>query len=120
MIPRPPRSTRTSTLFPYTTLFRSGMLAHGEPAHGVNTASLAGHVSAPFMAPYGASKFAVVAISEALFHELQMTGSSVGVSVLCPGWVNTNIHASERNRPGAPAPGALGGEGGMPARQRAA
>src|SRR3546814_3665778 len=91
------------------------MLAHGEPAHVVNTASLAGHVSAPFMAPYGASKFAVVAISEALFHELQMTGSSVGVSVLCPGWVNTNIHASERNRPGAPAPGALGGEGGMPA-----
>lgn len=95
--------------------FIPGMLAHGEPAHVVNTASLAGHVSAPFMAPYGASKFAVVAISEALFHELQMTGSSVGVSVLCPGWVNTNIHASERNRPGAPAPGALGEEGGMPA-----
>jgi NAD(P)-dependent dehydrogenase (short-subunit alcohol dehydrogenase family) len=95
--------------------FLPGMLAHGEPAHVVNTASLAGHVSAPFMAPYGASKFAVVAISEALFHELQMTGSSVGVSVLCPGWVNTNIHASERNRPGAPASGALGVEGGMPA-----
>src|SRR3546814_10277646 len=94
MIPRPPRSTRTSTLFPYTTLFRSGMLAHGEPAHVVNTASLAGHVSAPFMAPYGASKFAVVAISEALFHELQMTGSSVGVSVLCPGW-RSEEHTSE-------------------------
>lgn len=95
--------------------FLPGMIDHGEPAHVVNTASLAGHVSAPFMAPYGASKFAVVAISEALFHELQMTGSSVGVSVLCPGWVDTNIHASERNRPGAPASGALGGEGGMPA-----
>src|SRR3546814_6028983 len=26
MIPRPPRSTRTDTLFPYTTLFRSGPL----------------------------------------------------------------------------------------------
>jgi NAD(P)-dependent dehydrogenase (short-subunit alcohol dehydrogenase family) len=92
--------------------FLPGMLAHGEPAHVVNTASLAGHVSAPFMAPYGASKFAVVAISEALFHELKMTGSSVGVSVLCPGWVNTNIHASERNRPGAPGPDAAAG---MPA-----
>src|SRR3546814_20066364 len=91
------------------------MLAHGELAHVVNTASLAGHVSAPFMAPYGASKFAVVAISEALFHELQMTGSSVGVSLLCTGWVNTNITASERNRPGAPAPGDLGGEGAIPA-----
>src|SRR3546814_16516575 len=27
MIRRPPRSTRTDTLFPYTTLFRSGILA---------------------------------------------------------------------------------------------
>ena len=95
--------------------FLPGMLAHGEPAHVVNTASLAGHVSAPFMAPYSASKFAVVAISEALFHELQMTGSSVGVSVLCPGWVNTNIHASERNRPGAAAADPAGSADGMPA-----
>ncbi|HEX4903395.1 MAG TPA: SDR family NAD(P)-dependent oxidoreductase [Acidimicrobiales bacterium] len=88
--------------------FLPGMLAHGDPCHVVNTASLAGHVSAPFMAPYGASKFAVVAISEALFHELSMTGAPVGVSVLCPGWVNTNIHASERNRPrGAAADGAV-------------
>src|SRR3546814_6317786 len=29
MIRRPPRSTRTDTLFPYTTLFRSGHLTHG-------------------------------------------------------------------------------------------
>src|SRR3546814_13753699 len=28
MIPRPPRSTRTDTLFPYTTLFRSDFIAH--------------------------------------------------------------------------------------------
>ncbi|QYG94418.1 SDR family NAD(P)-dependent oxidoreductase [Iamia sp. SCSIO 61187] len=90
--------------------FLPGMLAHGEPAHVVNTASLAGHVSAPFMAPYGASKFAVVAISEALFHELAMTGSCVGVSVLCPGWVNTNIHSSERNRPGGGQADAPSGE----------
>src|SRR3546814_12865471 len=87
------------------------MLAHGEPAHVVNTASLAVHVSAPFMAPYGASKFAVVAISEALFLELQITGSSVAVSLLCPGCVNTNIHASDRTRPAAPSPAALGGVG---------
>jgi len=79
--------------------FLPGMLASGEPGHVVNTASLAGLVSAPFMAPYSASKFAVVATSEALFHELRMTGAKVGVSVLCPGWVNTNIHSSERNRP---------------------
>ena len=81
--------------------FLPRMLASGEEGHVVNTASLAGHVSAPFMAPYSASKFAVVATSEALYHELQMTSARVGVSVLCPGWVNTNIHRSERNRPAA-------------------
>ncbi len=88
--------------------FLPGMLASGEEGHVVNTASLAGHVSAPFMAPYSASKFAVVATSEALYHELQMTNAKVGVSVLCPGWVNTNIHRSERNRPAG-----LRGQGGI-------
>jgi short-subunit dehydrogenase len=77
------------------------MIAHGQPGHIVNTASLAGHVAGPFMAPYSASKFAVVAISEALYHEMAMAQSAIGVSVLCPGWVDTNIHRSERNRPEA-------------------
>ena len=79
--------------------FLPRMLASGDAGHVVNTASLAGHVSGPFMGPYAASKFAVVAISEALHHEMSLTGAPIGVSVLCPGWVNTNIHASERNRP---------------------
>lgn len=76
-----------------------GMLAYGQPGHIVNTASLAGHVAGPFMAPYSASKFALVAISEALYHELAMAQASLGVSVLCPGWVNTDIYRSARNRP---------------------
>lgn len=88
--------------------FLPGMVAHGEPAHIVNTASLAGHVAAPFMGPYSASKFAVVAISETLHHELSMTGANVRASVLCPGWVNTNIAASERNRPAALGGGSRG------------
>ena len=79
--------------------FLPGMLAHGEAGHIVNTASLAGHVAGPFMAPYSASKFAVVALSETLYHEMTMAQAAIGVSVLCPGWVNTNIHRSERNRP---------------------
>lgn len=81
------------------TSFLPRMLAGGEDGHIVNTASLAGLVSAPFMAPYNASKFAVVAITESLFHELAMMRSPIGTSVLCPGWVNTNIYMSERNRP---------------------
>jgi NAD(P)-dependent dehydrogenase (short-subunit alcohol dehydrogenase family) len=88
--------------------FLPGMLAHGQPAHVVNTASVAGLISTPFMGPYNASKFAVVAISETLYHEMRMTGSSVGVSVLCPGWVRTRIHQSSRNRPGAAAPAGEG------------
>jgi NAD(P)-dependent dehydrogenase (short-subunit alcohol dehydrogenase family) len=71
--------------------------AHAEGGHIVNTASMAGMVSPPLMGPYNASKFAVVALSEALAAEL--AGSNIGVSVLCPGWVNTRINESARNRP---------------------
>lgn len=88
--------------------FLPRMLAHGKAGHIVNTASLAGHISAPMLGPYGASKFAVVSISETLHHELTMLGSALHASVLCPGWVNTNIHASERNRPAALGPAAQG------------
>jgi NAD(P)-dependent dehydrogenase (short-subunit alcohol dehydrogenase family) len=65
----------------------------------VNTASIAGHTSYAHMGPYNASKHAVVSISETLYAELHQARSGVGVSVLCPGIVNTNILASDRNRP---------------------
>jgi NAD(P)-dependent dehydrogenase (short-subunit alcohol dehydrogenase family) len=70
-------------------------------AHVVNTASIAGLVAGPFMGPYNASKHAVVALSETLHHELAMMAPHVKVSVLCPGWVNTRIGESTRNRPDA-------------------
>jgi NAD(P)-dependent dehydrogenase (short-subunit alcohol dehydrogenase family) len=75
------------------------LLIQQPEAHIVNTASVAGLVAGPFMGPYNASKHAVVAISETLFHELGMAAPHVKVSVLCPGWVNTNIADSTRNRP---------------------
>jgi NAD(P)-dependent dehydrogenase (short-subunit alcohol dehydrogenase family) len=71
--------------------------AHGEGGHIVNTASMAGMISVAMMAPYCASKYAVVALSEGLAAELD--GSNTGVSVLCPGWVRTRINDSGRNRP---------------------
>lgn len=74
------------------------MVEKGE-GHVVNTASMAGMVTGPGLGIYSATKFAVVAISESLLHDLRMSGSSVGVSVLCPGWVKTRIADSERNRP---------------------
>jgi NAD(P)-dependent dehydrogenase (short-subunit alcohol dehydrogenase family) len=68
-------------------------------AHVVNTASIAGLVAGPFMGPYNASKHAVVALSETLHHEMAMMAPHVKVSVLCPGWVQTRIAESARNRP---------------------
>jgi NAD(P)-dependent dehydrogenase (short-subunit alcohol dehydrogenase family) len=59
--------------------------------HVVNTASVAGLFAPAFMGPYDVSKFGVVAISEAAFNELAMFAPNVGISVLCPGWVKTNI-----------------------------
>ncbi len=79
-------------------VFLPMLMAQGE-GHIVNTASMAGLVAGPFMGPYNASKFAVVAISETAYQELQMQGSGVGISVLCPAWVRTRIAEAARNRP---------------------
>ncbi len=75
------------------------LLLEQNEGHIVNTASLAGLGGAPGMGPYCAAKFAVVGLSESLFHELALRESNVGVSVLCPGFVRTRIHESARNMP---------------------
>ena len=75
------------------------MIAQGEPAHVVNTASMAGLTSSAFMSAYNVSKHGVVTLSETLQRDLAMTGAPINVSVLCPGWVNTGIGESGRNRP---------------------
>mgnify|MGYP000912733102 CR=1 FL=1 len=77
------------------------LIEQGE-GHIVNTASMAGLSSPPFMGVYNVSKHAVVALSETLFGDLALFGAQgVGVSVLCPGWVRTRIHEASRNRPDA-------------------
>lgn len=81
------------------------MLKQETEGHIVNTASMAGLLSAPFMSVYNATKFAVVTISESLHLELAMRQAKVKVSVLCPGFVNTNIATSDRNRPAQLQPG---------------
>ena len=74
------------------------MIASGQEAHVVNTASVAGLVSGAVGGPYTVAKFGVVALSEQLYYELGRAGHNIGVSVLCPGFVNTNIYDSGRNR----------------------
>jgi NAD(P)-dependent dehydrogenase (short-subunit alcohol dehydrogenase family) len=74
-------------------------LERNNDGHLVFTSSIAGHLSYPNMGPYNASKHAVLTIAETLHYELLEKGSKVGVSVLCPGLVKTNILDSDRNRP---------------------
>ena len=75
------------------------MLAQDGESHIVNTASVAGLLSTPAMAAYNVSKHGVVTLSETLYTELVAQKANIGVSVLCPAWVPTAIHTSERNRP---------------------
>jgi NAD(P)-dependent dehydrogenase (short-subunit alcohol dehydrogenase family) len=76
------------------------LLAQGE-GHIVNTASLAGLSAVPFASPYVATKHAVVGLSQSLALEFEASGSDVGVTVLCPDWLRTDIAESRSNWPGA-------------------
>ena len=70
--------------------------AHGEEGHVVSTASMAGMYGVRNLGPYNAAKFAVVGIMETMMAENRNT--KLGISVLCPGAVATNISNSTRNR----------------------
>lgn len=70
------------------------MIAQGGPSRIVNTASVGGFAPSPLMSPYSATKFAVVAITEALKAELDMLGAPVAVSLLAPGPVRSAIFDS--------------------------
>lgn len=79
--------------------FVPDMVARNE-GHIVNTASIAGLMSAPGTGTYTVSKHAVVALSEVLAGDLRNAGADlIGVSVLCPSFVATQIYACDRNRP---------------------
>jgi NAD(P)-dependent dehydrogenase (short-subunit alcohol dehydrogenase family) len=79
--------------------FVNRIKSHGEGGHIVNTASMAGHLAIPGLGVYNTTKYAVVGMSEVM--RLDLAPHRIGVSVLCPGVVNTNIFASGRNRPAA-------------------
>src|SRR3974390_2417747 len=81
--------------------FVPAILKHGEEGHVVNTASVAGFQNrrGTNQGPYSMSKYAVLSLSEALEYELE--GTNIGVSVLCPGPVNTNIPRGRPQPPGS-------------------
>jgi short-subunit dehydrogenase len=71
----------------------------GYEGHIVNTASMAGLLNPPNMGVYNVSKHAVVSLSETLYQDLALVTDQVHAHVLCPYFVATGIHRSERNRP---------------------
>ncbi len=82
-------------------VFVPRLLAQDAESHIVNTASIYGLINGPSSGIYKASKFAVVSVSETLYHELAQRTTKVRVSVLCPGFVDTRIQDADRNRPAA-------------------
>ena len=79
--------------------FVPAILKHGEEGHIVNTASVAGFQNRrnTDQGPYSMTKYAALSLSEAL--EIELEGTNIGVSVLCPGPIATNIARGARNRP---------------------
>ncbi len=77
--------------------FLPHMIDHGESGNVVNTASLAGLM--PGGGTYGVSKHGVLALTETLYNDLVDMDANICASVLCPGFVDTNIVEAERNRP---------------------
>jgi len=75
------------------------MLEQDTECHLVNTASMAALCAMPFAGIYHMTKHAVLALSESLHHELEVTSEKVKVSVLCPELIKTGIGTCERNRP---------------------
>ncbi len=84
--------------------FVPGMIERGRPGHVVNTISAAGLFPSAFSAPYTASKFAALALTECLAGELAAVGAPIGVTALCPGAVKTGIASSTRNRAASTEP----------------
>lgn len=80
-------------------VFTPIMIAQDTDCHIVNTASVAGLLGGITNAPYSVTKHGVVALTEHLYNDLKKEELKVSASVLCPGFINTNIIDSSRNRP---------------------
>jgi NAD(P)-dependent dehydrogenase (short-subunit alcohol dehydrogenase family) len=78
-------------------IFTPLIQAHGEGGYFINTASMSGHLATQQLGAYTATKFAVVGLSESMRQDL--AEHNIGVSVLCPGWVKTDINKTHVDRP---------------------
>lgn len=75
------------------------MIKQGTPCHICNTASVAGVITSNGMPAYHTTKHAAVALAESVKYDLECVGADIGMSVFCPGFIQTDLHHSERHRP---------------------
>lgn len=75
------------------------MKKQGTHCNIVNTCSVAGLITSNGMPAYHATKHAAVALAESVSYDLQADGADISVSVYCPGFVQTDLHHSERHKP---------------------
>lgn len=87
------------------TAFLPILRANPTGGHIVNTASMASLMPVPGLVAYCTSKYAVIGMSEAMAEDIALDGSNIGISILCPGPVSTDLGSSTRNRPAALAGG---------------
>jgi len=71
--------------------FLPRMKSSGEESHIIATCSTSGFIAYPMLSLYSASKFGIRGLMTSLRAELAMSDSNVGVSIVCPGEVTTNI-----------------------------
>jgi len=93
--------------------FLPGMVER-DSGHVVNTSSLVGLVTVQNSSIYNATKHGVIALSETVHRELEDAGSNVGISVLCPGAIATDILRSARHWPARLGPAPPVGDGEYP------
>jgi NAD(P)-dependent dehydrogenase (short-subunit alcohol dehydrogenase family) len=67
------------------------VLIEQDEAHVVNTASMSGLIASPGMGAYVASKHAVVGLTKGLRDDLAARWPHVGVTLVCPGQIATNL-----------------------------
>lgn len=98
--------TNLSSVYHGMRTFAPRMVARGGGGHIVNTSSMAGLLAPPGLSVYVATKFAVVGLSECARAELAPHG--IGVSVLCPGAVESNLIATTASQLQADRPAVAG------------
>lgn len=65
----------------------------------INVCSIAGLISMNGAPAYFSSKHAAVALSECVYKQLKEDKADIDVSIFCPGYINTEMHLTDRHRP---------------------